>query len=122
MRSPKNDFDSCVRSFVFTKVRPFVLILKYSCFTHELQMPEVRLFLREGPCSYGASLAVCGSGVPPYDFKICMVFSTAGFLPVFLEKRLDLKSLKGWTKAEELGDPVGKRRNRGCTARARTTS
>ena len=25
-------------------------------------------FLREGPCSQGASWAVCGSGVPPYDF------------------------------------------------------
>ena len=32
-----------------------------------------------------------------------MVFSTTGFAPFFLEKRLDLKSLKGWTKAEELG-------------------
>ena len=31
-----------------------------------------------------------------------MVFSTAGFAPVFREKRLDLKSFKGWTKAEEL--------------------
>ena len=39
----KNDFDSCVRGFVF-KVRSFVLILNYNCFTHELQMPEVRLF------------------------------------------------------------------------------
>jgi hypothetical protein len=35
-----------------------------------------------------------------------MVFSTAGFPPVFLEKRLDLKSLKGHTKAEELEDRV----------------
>jgi hypothetical protein len=35
-----------------------------------------------------------------------MVFSTAGFAPVFPEKRLELKSPKGWTKAEELGDPV----------------
>jgi hypothetical protein len=33
-----------------------------------------------------------------------MVFSTASFPPVFLEKRLDLKSLiKGKTKAEEEG-------------------
>ena len=32
-----------------------------------------------------------------------MVFSTAGFAPVVLEKRLDLKSLKGQMKAEELG-------------------
>jgi hypothetical protein len=31
-----------------------------------------------------------------------MVFSTAGFPPVFLEKRLELKSLKRQTKAEEL--------------------
>jgi hypothetical protein len=35
-----------------------------------------------------------------------MVFSTAGFARVFPEKRLELKSLKGWTKAEELGDRV----------------
>jgi hypothetical protein len=35
-----------------------------------------------------------------------MVFSTAGFAPVFPEKRLELKSLKGWTKAEELGAPL----------------
>jgi hypothetical protein len=28
------------------------------------------------------------------------------FARVFLEERLDLKSLKGWTKAEELGNPV----------------
>jgi hypothetical protein len=32
-----------------------------------------------------------------------MVFSTAGFPPVFREKRLELKSLKGQTKAEEEG-------------------
>jgi hypothetical protein len=32
-----------------------------------------------------------------------MVFSTASFPPVFLEKRLDLKSLNGHTKAEEEG-------------------
>jgi hypothetical protein len=30
------------------------------------------------------------------------------FPPVFLEKRLDLKSLKGQTKAEELGPPWAK--------------
>jgi hypothetical protein len=38
-----------------------------------------------------------------------MVFSTAGFAPVFLKKLLNLKSLKnskGQTKAEELGNPV----------------
>jgi hypothetical protein len=40
----KNDFDSCARVFFFPKVRSFVLILKYNCFTHGLQMPEVRLF------------------------------------------------------------------------------
>ena len=47
-----------------------------------------------------------------------MVFSTAGFARVFPEKRLELKSLKGRTKAEELGGPFSgktyaKRRNRG---------
>jgi hypothetical protein len=40
----KNDFDLCA-AVCFTKVRPFVLILKYNCFTHELLMPKVRLFL-----------------------------------------------------------------------------
>jgi hypothetical protein len=32
-----------------------------------------------------------------------MLFLTTCFAKVFLGKRLDLKSLKGWTKAEELG-------------------
>jgi hypothetical protein len=32
-----------------------------------------------------------------------MVFSTAGFTRVFPEKRLELKTLKGRTKAEEEG-------------------
>jgi hypothetical protein len=35
-----------------------------------------------------------------------MVFSTTSFPPIFCEKRLELKSLKGQTKAEELGDRV----------------
>jgi hypothetical protein len=39
----KNDFVG-VSSMFFTKVRLFVLILKYNCFTHELHMPGVRLF------------------------------------------------------------------------------
>ena len=34
-----------------------------------------------------------------------MAFSTASFAGVFTEKRLELKSLKGQTKAEELGAP-----------------
>ena len=34
-----------------------------------------------------------------------MVFLTAGFGSVFPEKRLELKSLKGQTKAEEEGTP-----------------
>jgi hypothetical protein len=34
-----------------------------------------------------------------------MVILTAGFPRVFLEKRLELKSLKGRTKAEEEGTP-----------------
>jgi hypothetical protein len=37
-----------------------------------------------------------------------MVFSTAGFGSVFLEKRLELKTAKGWTKAEEEGPPLRK--------------
>jgi hypothetical protein len=32
-----------------------------------------------------------------------MVFLTVGFAPVFHEKRLELKSLKGQPKAEEVG-------------------
>ena len=46
--------------------------------------------------------------VPEYRhtiFQICMVFSTAGFARVFPEKRLELKTPRGWTKAEELGAP-----------------
>jgi hypothetical protein len=35
-----------------------------------------------------------------------MVFPAAGFPWVFSEKRLELKSLKGQTKTEELGDQV----------------
>ena len=34
---------------------------------------------------------------------MCMVFLAPGFAPVFLEKRLDLNSLKTQTKVEELG-------------------
>ena len=34
-----------------------------------------------------------------------MVFSTAGFARVFPEKRLELKTPRGWTKAEEEGTP-----------------
>jgi hypothetical protein len=49
--------------------------------------------------------AVCGSGVPPYDFLNCMVFLTACFARVFPEKRLELKSLKGQTKAQDKGTP-----------------
>ena len=37
-----------------------------------------------------------------------MVFSAAGFARVFPEKRLELKSLKEWTKAEELEARVPK--------------
>jgi hypothetical protein len=35
-----------------------------------------------------------------------MVFLTAGFARVFLEKWLELKSLYGQTKAEEVRDPI----------------
>jgi hypothetical protein len=35
-----------------------------------------------------------------------MAFLTAGFAGVFPEKQLELKSLKGQTKAEELGTPL----------------
>jgi hypothetical protein len=53
--------------------------------------------------------AVPEPGVPPYDFLNLyfesMVFSTAGYARVFPEKRLELKSLKGQMKAEELEAP-----------------
>jgi hypothetical protein len=51
-----------------------------------------------------------GSAVPEYRhtiFKICVVFLTTGFGSVFPKKRLELKSLKGRTKAEELGGHGG---------------
>jgi hypothetical protein len=52
-----------------------------------------------------------------------MVFLTTGFAPAFPEKRLELKSLKGQTKADEEGTPTGaKQRNRGCTAGGQTLS
>ena len=45
--------------------------------------PRYIFFLREGPCSQGASWAVCGSGVPPYDFfNLCGVFNNR-FCPSF---------------------------------------
>ena len=47
------------------------------------------------------------SAVPEYRhtifFRICIIFLTASFGREMAEKRLDLKSLKGQTKAEELG-------------------
>jgi hypothetical protein len=59
--------------------------------------------LREGPCSQGASWAVCGSGVPPYDFLNFNGVFNSRFSTSFPQKRLDLKSFKGRTKAEEEG-------------------
>jgi hypothetical protein len=49
-----------------------------------LHVPVPLVFLREGPCSQGASWVVCGSGVPQYDFlnlycifnsRFCISFS-----------------------------------------------
>jgi hypothetical protein len=34
----------------------------------DLESALTFILLREGPCSQGAFWAVCGSGVPPYDF------------------------------------------------------
>ena len=62
--------------------------------------------LRERPRSQGAFWAVCGSGVSLYEFSICMVFLTESFARETAEKRLDLKSLKRQTKAEELGQQL----------------
>jgi hypothetical protein len=64
------------------------------------------LILREGPRSQGASWGVCGSGVPPYEFLNLYGVSHSRFsISFFPEKRLELKSLKRQTKAEELGAP-----------------
>jgi hypothetical protein len=60
-------------------------------------------FLREGPRSQGASWAVCGSGVPPYDFLNFYGVFNSRFCTSFHEKRLELNSLKIQTKAEEDG-------------------
>jgi hypothetical protein len=40
----KNDFDGVSSLFFHKRVRLFVLILMYNCFTHELHMPEVHFF------------------------------------------------------------------------------
>jgi hypothetical protein len=50
--------------------------------------------------------AVCGSGVPPYDFLNLYGIFNSGFSASVSQKRLELKSFKGRTKAEELGDLV----------------
>jgi hypothetical protein len=67
-----------------------------------------------------------GSGAPPYDFLILYVIFNSMFCASFSEKRLELKSLKGQTKAEGVGDPVperggelGDHRERGGMARPR---
>jgi hypothetical protein len=52
-----------------------------------------------------ASWAVCSSGAPPYIFLNLYGIATTSFGGVFLEKRLDVKSLKRQTKAEELRTP-----------------
>ena len=74
------------------------------------QLPSgtrVLFFLREGPCSQGA---FWGSAVPEYRtairfFKFVWCFRLQVFREFFPKKRLELKSLKGQTKAEELGAP-----------------
>jgi hypothetical protein len=43
------------------------------------------------------------STIPPYDFLNLYGVFNSGFPLVFPEKRLELKSLKRQTKAEELG-------------------
>jgi hypothetical protein len=65
----------------------------------------IKVILRECPCSLGASWAVCGSGVPPYDFLNLYGVFNSKFSVSDSQKRLDLKSFKGRTKAEELGPP-----------------
>jgi hypothetical protein len=48
---------------------------------------------------------VCGFGVPPYDLLNLYGVLTASFATETAEKQLDLKSLYGWTKTEELRTP-----------------
>jgi hypothetical protein len=61
--------------------------------------------LRESPCSKGASWGVCGSGVPPYSFLNLYGIFDCRFCISFPEKRLEVKSFNGWTKAEDLKLP-----------------
>ena len=61
------------------------------------------VFLREGPCSHGASWAICGSGVPPYDLLNLYGVFNSRFSASVSQKLLELKSLKRQTKAEEEG-------------------
>jgi hypothetical protein len=68
--------------------------------------PATLYLLREGPCSHGASWAVCGYGVPPYDFLNLYGIFNSKFFASVSQERLEPKSLKGQTKAAELGDPV----------------
>jgi hypothetical protein len=48
-------------------------------------------------------MGVCSSGVPQYDFLNVDGVSNSRFCPSVSQKRLELKSLKRQTKAEELG-------------------
>ena len=61
--------------------------------------------IKRGSVQPGCILGVCGSGVPPYNFlNVCGIFNSR-FCPSVSQKRLDLKSLKRQTKAEEEGTP-----------------
>ena len=52
----------------------------FTKFSTKTRMEEVLTsILREGPGTEGASWAACGSVVPPFNFKICIVFSITGF-------------------------------------------
>ena len=67
------------------------------CVTHYMYC------FKRGSAQPGCILGGCGSGVPLYDFLNLYGVFNSRFSVIFSEKRLKLKSLKGQTKAEELG-------------------
>ena len=62
--------------------------------------------VREGPCSQGASWAVCGSRVPPYQFLDLHGIFNSRFLRGMAKNGSISCAFMGSSKAEELGDQV----------------
>jgi hypothetical protein len=68
--------------------------------------PATLYLLREGPCSHGASWAVCGYRVPPYDFLNLYGIFNSKFSASVSQERLEPKSLKGQRSGHICGRPV----------------